>query len=106
MTRYPSHHSQRWEPVFVRRFVAQANIKAFDESVLFRLAQSVAMPRDPGVLVLVKESVTGQLGAIIADYHARQFATFGEDDQLANEPLTRRRGVDDKRPVFLGCNCL
>jgi len=45
---------------------------------------------DAGVLAVVKESVTGQLGAINADYRARQSATFGGEDQLANAPLIRR----------------
>lgn len=48
------------------------------------------MSPDPGVLAVVKKSVTDQLGAIIANYQARQSATFGNDDQLTNAPTTPR----------------
>ena len=74
----PSRRGQRGEQVFVQTLVAQATIKAFDEAVLLRLARRDVMPLDARVLALGKDGVTGQLGAIVADHHARQPATFGD----------------------------
>ena len=41
------------------------------------------MPPESGGLEVVKESMTGEFGAVIADYRERQSATFSNDDQLA-----------------------
>lgn len=60
-----------------------ATIKVSNGSVLFRIAQSVVMPPESGGLEVVKESMTGEFGAVIADYRERQSATFSNDDQLA-----------------------
>ena len=67
----PSRRSQRREQVLVQALVPQATIKAFDEAVLLRLTGRDVMPLDPVVLALGKDGVTGQLGAIVADHHAR-----------------------------------
>ena len=84
----PSRRSQRGEQVLVQALVAQATIKAFDKAVLLRLARRDVMPLDPGVLAPGEDGVTGELGAIVADHHARQPATFGDDAQLADDAPT------------------
>lgn len=79
----PSGRSQRREQVLVQALVPQATIEAFDEPLLLRLTRRDVMLLDPGVLAPGEDGVTGQLGAIVADYHARQPATLGNSAQLA-----------------------
>ena len=86
----PSRRSQRGEKVFVQTLVAQATIKAFNEAVLLRLARRDLMPLDPCVLAPRQHGVTGQLGAVVANHHARQPSTLGDGAQLANDPPPRQ----------------
>lgn len=55
--------------------VAQAITTAFDEAVLLRLAHRNVSLLDQCVLAPGKDGVTGQLGAVVADYHAWRPAT-------------------------------
>jgi hypothetical protein len=54
-------------------------------------SRSVALPRrdvmplDPGVLTPREDGVTGPLGTIIAEDHARRPATFGDGGPLADD---------------------
>ncbi len=64
--------------MLVQALVAQATIERFHKAVLLRLARRDVVPLDPGVLALGEDGVTGQFGAIVADHHARQPATFGD----------------------------
>jgi hypothetical protein len=91
----PSCCSQRWEQMLVQTFVAQATIKAFNEAILLRLARRDVMLLAPYVLAPRQHSVTGQLGAVVADHHARQPSTLGDGAQFANDPPPRQRGIDD-----------
>ncbi len=76
--------------MFVQTLVAQATIERFHQAILLRLAGCDVMPLDPGVLTLGEDGMTGQLGAVVADHHARQPATLGDGAQLANDPPTRQ----------------
>ncbi len=96
----PSCCSQRWEQVLVQTLVAQATIKAFNEAVLLRLARRDVVPLDLCVLAPRQHGVTGQLGAVVADHHARQPSMLGDSAQLANDPPPRQRGVDDAGQAF------
>ena len=81
----PSRRSQRWEQVLVQAFVAQATIERFHEVILLRLARRDVMPLDAGVLTPGQDSMTGQLGSVVADHHARPPATLGNGGQFAND---------------------
>lgn len=84
----PSLRSQRWEEMLVQALVAQATIKRFHEAVLLRLAGCDVVPLDPGILAPGEGRMTGQLGAVVADHHARQPATLGDRGQLAHDAPT------------------
>ena len=81
----PSRCSQRCEQVLVQALVAQATIERCHKAILLRLARGNVVPLDAGVLALGENSMTGQLGAIVADHHAWQSATFGDGGQFAND---------------------
>jgi hypothetical protein len=97
----PSCCSQRWEQELVQTLVAQAANKALNEAVLLRLVRRELLPLDPCILAPCERGVTGQLDAVVADHYAQQPATLGDDAQLANDPPTRQRGVDDAVQAFL-----
>ena len=96
----PSRRSQRGEQVFVQTLVAQATIERFYKAILLRLPRGNVVPLDAGVLTPGEDGVTGQFGAVVADNHARQPATLGDGAQLANNPPTRQRDVDDASQAF------
>ena len=81
----PSCCSQRWEQVFVQALVAQATIERFHKAILLRLAGRDVMPLDAGILAPGEHGMTGQFGAVVADHHAWQPATFGDGGQFAND---------------------
>ncbi len=84
----PSRRSQRAEQVLVQTLVAQAAIERFHEAVLLRLAGRNVMPLNAGVLAPGEHGMTGQLGAIVADHHARQPATLGDGGEFADDTPT------------------
>ena len=45
---------------------------------VLRLLRGEVVPLDPGVLTPGEDAMTGQLGSVVADHHARQPATFGD----------------------------
>jgi hypothetical protein len=56
------------------------------------------MPFDPGFLASGQNGMTGQLGAVVADHHARQPAPFGDGGYLATTRRPDSDGTQDKTP--------
>ena len=81
----PSRRSQRGEQVLVQALVAQATIEQFHKAVLLRLAGRDVMPLDAGVLASGEHGMTGQFGAVVADHHAWEPATFGNGGQFPHD---------------------
>lgn len=67
------------EQVFVEALVAQPAVEAFDKTVLHRLAGRDVVPLlDPEFLLPGQDRIRGELGAIVADDHARATSAFDD----------------------------
>jgi len=71
--------------VLVQALIAQATIERFYKAVLLWLAKRDVMPLDADVLASGEHGMTGQLGAVVADHHARQPATLGDGGELSHD---------------------
>lgn len=76
---------QSGKQVLVEALVAQATIGRFHEATLLRLGRRNVMPLDAGVLAPGEGGVAGQLGAVVADQHARQPVTLGDRGEFADD---------------------
>src|SRR6202012_2480597 len=71
------------EQVLVETLVAQTAVEAFDKAVLHRLAGRDVMPFDPELLLPGQDRIRSELGAVVADDHARTAACLDDLAKLA-----------------------
>ena len=73
---------------------------AFDGAVLGRLARRDAMPVDPGLARPRQHRVGRQLGAVVADDHARLAVRLNKAGKFPRHPQARDRRVHDRRQAL------
>jgi hypothetical protein len=77
------------EQGLVEQFVAHSTVEALDVAVLHRLAQSDLVPLHADLAAPCEHCIAGELGAIVADDHARLAALGDQLAQLAHNTVPR-----------------
>ena len=90
------------EQVLVQAFVTQAAVKAFDKTVLHRLAGRDVVPLDPAFLLPGQNGIRGELGAVVAHDHAWATPAFDDVAKFAHHTQGGERGIDDQAQAFPG----
>jgi transposase len=78
------------EQGLVEKLVAHAPVEALDKAILHRLAGGDEVPVDLAVPAPSQHGVAGELGAVVADDHARLAAPFDDRCQLTRHGRCRR----------------
>ena len=91
---------QAREQRLVQQFVPHPAVEALDGAVLGRLARRDVMPVDPGLARPRQHRVGRQLGAVVADDHARLAPPHNKGGKLARHPLARDRRAHDRRQAL------
>ena len=91
---------QAGEQRLIEQLVAHPSVEAFDEGVLGGLARRRVVPLDPALAAPFQHRVRGQLGAVIADDHARLAVHGDQLLQLTHHPLARDRGIRHRLQAF------
>src|ERR1700754_1331925 len=79
----PAGVFQAHKQMLVEALVAQPADEALGKSVLHRFARGDVMPVDTALLLPGEDRVRSQLGAVIADDQARQFAESADPVEFA-----------------------
>ena len=88
------------EPVSIQTLGAELAIEALDEAILHRFARRDVVPFDVVLLLPSHDGVRGELGAVIADQHARVATEFGDAIELAHDPQAGERSVRHQAEAF------
>ena len=91
---------QAREQMLVEALIAQPADEALDEAILHGLARRDVVPFDPALLLPCEDGVRGQLGAVIADDHARSPTHLGDPVEFARDTNTGERVIDDEGQAF------
>src|ERR1700743_526001 len=76
---------------FVGHCVSQGAVRDVDNTVPPRLAGCNVVPLDAKLLLPGQDSIRGELGAVVADDHARTTSDLDDAVKLADHP--RSRGI-------------
>jgi hypothetical protein len=88
------------EDLFIKEFVAQAPVKAFNEGVLRRFAGRDVMPANAVFVLPFKHRAAGEFCPIIADDRCGLAIEADEGIEFASDPQTRDRCVGDQAEAF------
>lgn len=81
------------EQGFVQAFVSKLAVEALDEAILHRLARRDVMPFDAALLLPGQDGIRRELGAVVADDHARATSALDDAAELADDAGSGQRGV-------------
>jgi hypothetical protein len=83
------------------QFIAHAPVEALEEADLQWLSRSDEVPVHCHILAPSEHGIAGELGAVVADDHARLAPGRNDCGQFACNAPSRYRGVGDRTQTFL-----
>lgn len=86
--------------MLVEALVTEPAVEALDEAILHRFAWCDVVPLDATLLLPGQDGVRGQLGAVVADDHARIVTQFGDPIEFTGDPQAGERRVHDQTEAF------
>src|ERR1044072_3580530 len=90
------------EQVLVEALVSEPTVEALDKAILHRFAWRDVVPFDIAILLPRQDGVRGELGAVVADHHARADSGLDDAIELAYDPWGSERGIDYQAEALPG----